>query len=68
MNETTITYTCEICHHPNVWTRDQILQRGTLVVYRGAEAELDEYLLACRNPTSRPACPGRRKIAVPRRR
>ena len=60
-----ITYTCSRCGYPNTWTRDEILKRGTKVVYR--DPEMDRYSLPCKNPTLRPQCPERRVIDVPRK-
>ena len=64
-NENTITYICEICGYTNIWTRDQILQRGKKEIYRGND--LDEYILTCKNPNARPECTGRHKVGVPRK-
>jgi hypothetical protein len=64
-NDQTITYTCDICGYVNVWTRDQIMQRGKKEIYRGGE--LEEYTLACKNPNLRPECSGRHKVGVPRK-
>ncbi len=60
-----ITYICDVCGYTNVWTRDQVVQRGTIVVYRGDET--DEYIVPCKNPI-RPPCTGQRKIGLKRKR
>jgi hypothetical protein len=67
MNETApLRYKCEKCGWDNVWTRDQILQRGEMVVYRRDEEEMEEYSLPCQRPV-RPACRGRWKAGLERK-
>jgi hypothetical protein len=61
-NEETITYTCEVCGYRNIWTRDQIVQRGKREVYRDGTPE--QYTLPCKNPNRHPACVGRRKVGL----
>ncbi len=60
---TTLTYTCQICGYPNIWTRDEVLRRGTKVTYR--DPHLERYTLRCKNPKE-PPCTGRREVAVAR--
>lgn len=57
-----VSYTCPKCGYPNVWTRNEILQRGKEVIYRG-ERE-DVYSLRCKNPLG---CDQRMRIALKRR-
>lgn len=56
-----ITYICSKCGYTNIWTRDEIVQRGAEVVYRGEQEEL--FSLPCKNPQL--ACPERTRVAVP---
>ncbi len=56
-----VTYDCPECGYTNVWTRDEIRQRGEQVLYRGDREEI--FSLPCKNP--RITCPGRMRVAVP---
>lgn len=56
----TVEYTCPLCGHLNLWTRDEILRRGDKEVYRG---ESDTYSLPCKRP-GQPTCTGRFKVIV----
>jgi hypothetical protein len=56
-----ITYTCRNCGYQNAWTRDEILQRGEEVVYRGDQEEI--FSLPCKNPNVN--CTHRTRVAVP---
>jgi hypothetical protein len=68
---TSITYVCQECGYQNIWTRDEIPQKGQRELFRdenvapGKLAE-DVYSLPCKNPLS-PRCTGRYKIALPRK-
>ena len=62
-NADSITYTCRNCGWANTWTRDEIARLKFEVVYRD---DYEEYSLPCKNPTLRPPCPERRKIAISR--
>jgi hypothetical protein len=63
MSETveSLTYLCRQCGYQNVWTREEILQRGEAVLYRSDTEEV--FSLPCKNPTFR--CPQRTLVAVP---
>lgn len=41
-------YECRKCGYINIWTRDQVLQQGCEVIYRGDDEAT--YLLRCKNP------------------
>ncbi|ACL26530.1 hypothetical protein [Chloroflexus aggregans] len=60
-NERTVQYTCLKCGYKNSWTRDEILQRGKEVIYRGEHEVI--YSLRCKNPAG---CPQRMRIALKR--
>ncbi|MBA3944333.1 MAG: hypothetical protein H0X37_07190 [Herpetosiphonaceae bacterium] len=63
---TTVTYTCGACGWVNTWTRDEIVQRGDVVVYKAVpSAKEDRYSLKCRNPKFN--CPGHEIVAVERK-
>ncbi|PDW03071.1 hypothetical protein [Candidatus Viridilinea mediisalina] len=63
MSETnpSIQYTCTKCGYPNVWRRDELLQRGREVIYRGNDEAV--YSLRCKNPVG---CDERMRVAVKR--
>ncbi|MFQ3634182.1 hypothetical protein [Roseiflexus sp.] len=61
-NDNTERYMCSKCGYLNIWTRDEILQRGREIVYRGDNE--DVYSLRCKNPKG---CDQRMRIAVKRR-
>lgn len=54
-------YNCPKCGYTNVWTRDEILQRGQEIVYRGDDEAL--YSLRCKNPAG---CNERMRVALKR--
>ncbi len=56
-----IRYVCPNCSYVNVWTRDEILQRGEELLYRGANEEI--FSLPCKNPAIN--CTRRTRVAVP---
>lgn len=58
-NDETERYTCPKCGYLNVWTRNEILQRGQEVIYRGDDEVV--YSLRCKNPAG---CNERMRIAV----
>lgn len=58
--DTTERYTCRKCGYTNIWTRDEILQRGKEVIYRGEDEAV--YSLSCKG-----GCGDRMRIAVKRR-
>jgi hypothetical protein len=63
MNETEqISYTCQNCGYTNVWTHNEILQRGEEIIYRGDDDTEEIFSLPCKNP--RLKCPQRTKVAV----
>lgn len=59
--DSSVTYSCDLCGHQNTWSRDEILQRGKKVVFRGDGWE--EYSLACQR-NIRPPCPGHHVVEV----
>jgi hypothetical protein len=59
----TLQYTCDVCGYENLWTRDQIVQRGREEVYRAQNRNEVVYSLRCKNP-KRPPCEGRRLVGV----
>ena len=61
-NGDTVRYTCDVCSYVNIWTRDEIVQRGQKVIFRGDD-DGDVYSLPCKNP-QKPACSGRRRIQL----
>ncbi|HEU4327718.1 MAG TPA: hypothetical protein VFS21_31555 [Roseiflexaceae bacterium] len=61
-NTTTEQYTCPNCGYTNVWTRDEILQRGKEIVFRGDDEVI--YSLRCKNPSG---CAARMRVAIDRR-
>ena len=58
----TIEYKCDKCGYNNLWTRDEILQKGRKVTLLGDDEDI--YSLPCKNPKLN--CDGRRRIAVKR--
>ncbi|NJK81668.1 MAG: hypothetical protein HC914_18015 [Chloroflexaceae bacterium] len=64
----TITYVCANCGYTNVWTRDEILQRGANVLFRVLFRGEDEetFSLPCKNPNT--SCRKYMSVAVPVRR
>jgi len=61
MSNTTTSerYACPKCGYTNIWTRDEILQRGKEVIYRGDNEAT--YSLHCKNPSG---CDHRMRVAV----
>ena len=59
-NTESISYECPNCGYTNVWTRDEILQRGESMLYRGDDTET--FSLPCKNPTLN--CPQRTRVEV----
>jgi hypothetical protein len=65
-NSDTVSYVCSECGYTNVWTRDEIRQRGEQVVYKGEPDARDQeelFSLPCKNPKL--FCRGRMLVAVP---
>ena len=60
MAQETLTYVCDQCGYENFWTRAEVLQRGTIELYR--DGDLQRFTLPCKNP--RLACNGRRLVSV----
>jgi hypothetical protein len=56
-----IRYVCNTCGYTNVWTRDEIMQRGERVIYKGDHEEI--FSLPCKNPNL--PCHERTRVAVP---
>ena len=69
-NTDSVTYTCPECGYVNVWTRDEVIQRGDIIDYRVTPSTLtsteDRYSLKCRNPAL--LCPARMIVAIKRER
>lgn len=63
MNSDSVDYHCEKCGYPNRWTRDEILQEGEQLIYKG-QYTYHEYSLPCKKPT-RPLCRERHVVEVP---
>ncbi|WP_298405010.1 hypothetical protein [uncultured Chloroflexus sp.] len=59
--KTAVQHTCPKCGYVNVWTRDEIVQRGRIVIYRGEREVV--YSLRCKNPVG---CDQRFRIVVTR--
>lgn len=60
-NDNSERYTCTKCGYINIWTRDEVLQRGKEVIYRGENEVI--YSLRCKNPAG---CDQRMRIAITR--
>jgi hypothetical protein len=58
-NNPTEQYTCRKCGYTNIWTRNEILQRGQEVIYRGENEVV--YSLSCKG-----GCGERMRIAITR--
>jgi predicted nucleic-acid-binding Zn-ribbon protein len=54
-------YDCPKCGYTNLWTRDEVLQRGKEEIYRGDDETI--YSLRCKNPLG---CDQRVRVAVKR--
>lgn len=59
----TFEYDCRVCGFHNVWTRAEILRKGSADIYLG-EGGLDVYALACKRPDWR--CTGKHKVGLPK--
>lgn len=60
-NDNSERYTCTKCGYINIWTRDEVLQRGKELIYRGDDEAV--YSLRCKNPAG---CDQRMRIAIKR--
>lgn len=60
-----VTYDCDKCKWHNIWTRDEIVRRGVLDVYRSAKANEDHYSLPCKQQAF--PCDGRFVVAIERK-
>jgi hypothetical protein len=60
-NSDRVSFVCTTCGYTNVYSRDEILQRGEEVLFRGEKEEI--FSLPCKNPAL--ACPQRTQVAVP---
>ncbi|MBP1469004.1 hypothetical protein EYB53_025065 [Candidatus Chloroploca sp. M-50] len=56
----TESYHCPKCGYWNIWTHDQIRQRGREVIYRGENEAV--YTLRCQNSNG---CDQRMRVAIP---
>lgn len=65
MSDETVTFTCPNCGWGNTYTRNEIVRKKYVTVYRD---DYEEYSVPCKNPNLRPACSHREVIAVPRKR
>ena len=63
MSSQVVSYECEACKYRNRWTRDEILQFGEQMIYKG-QLVYHEYSLPCRSP-ARPRCGERHVVDVP---
>ncbi len=63
MNPQEVEYHCEKCGYLNRWTRDEILQDGEQLIYKG-QYVYHEYSMPCRN-SKRPRCDERHIVDVP---
>lgn len=58
----TLEYICQKCGYRNIWTDDEVRQRGRKEIYRSSEDEVI-YSLRCKN-SGPPRCDARRTIAL----
>jgi len=65
MSDETVTFTCSNCGYVNTYTRDEVVRKKYVTVYRD---DYEEYSVPCKNPSLRPPCPHWEVIDVPRKR
>ena len=63
MSSQVVCYECEVCKYVNRWTRNEILQDGEQMIYKGQYVD-HKYSVRCQNPAA-PRCNGRYEINVP---
>lgn len=58
-----ISYKCPKCDYLNIWTRDELLQKGQKIVYRQETVDVLEYSVRCKNRD----CDHRMRIQIPKK-
>lgn len=58
-----VSYKCPKCDYLNIWTRDELLQKGQKIVYRQETVDVLEYSVRCKNRD----CDHRMRIQIPKK-
>ncbi|WP_322822486.1 hypothetical protein [Chloroflexus sp.] len=58
-----VHYNCPKCGYTNIWTRDELLQKGQKIIYRQETVDTLEFSVRCKNRD----CDHRMRIRVPKK-